>query len=397
MAENLSCIFSNLSSDFITSSLWSLEEDSTDTNRFLMTIIYLIFLVIGFPWNAAVIISIFRKHLYREPTMMLILNLTVSNLLICALIFPFTIITGIAGEFVYGASDRVRCQICQLGVIYLVLTFVSLNTLALISVDRFLYIKKPLHYNMMVTIKKTIVAVLLLWMFSILVSIPPLFGFGTIRFSKLTLMCTIAFRGNTFLAKNTFYLIFLILASLPPVTTLAVTNIWMLHIAQKAIRINYKKIRRGASTTMICEKIEKEYNKKQLNLMRVFFAIFITNIITWLPVIVIFIARAAYEPTPTTSLNVRIYLISIPFLLLLSQAVVHPILQVILIKKIKEQVLAPLYACQRRCCSKYDNSPTEGLVCGCKICSGTHECIFLDLCKASLIASTQEETTTSTI
>ena len=84
--------------------------------------------------------------------MMLILNLAVSNLLTCALIFPFTIITGIAGEFIYGASDHVRCQICQLGVVYLVLTFVSLNSLALISVDRFLYIKKPLHYNMMVTI-----------------------------------------------------------------------------------------------------------------------------------------------------------------------------------------------------------------------------------------------------
>ena len=247
--------------------------------------------------------------------MMLILNLTVSNLLTCALIFPFSIITGIAGEFIHGASDRVRCQICQLGVIYLVLTFVSLNTLALISVDRFLCIKKPLHYNRIVTIKKTLVAVLLLWMFSILVSIPPLFGFGTIRFSKFTLMCTIAFRGYTFLAKNTFYLIFLVLASLSPVSILAVTNVWLLHIAQKAIRRNYQNIRRGASITVIREKIEKEYNKKQLNLMRVFFAIFITNIITWLPALVIFIARAAYEPTPTTSLNIKIYLMSIPFLL----------------------------------------------------------------------------------
>ena len=34
-----------------------------------------------------------------------------SNLVTCALIFPFAIITGIAGEFIYGASDRVRCQI----------------------------------------------------------------------------------------------------------------------------------------------------------------------------------------------------------------------------------------------------------------------------------------------
>ena len=73
----------------------------------------------------------------------------------------------------------VRYEICQLGVIYLVLTFISLNTLALISVDRFLYIKKPLHYNMIVTIKKTLVAVLLLWMFSILVSIPPLLPYAS--------------------------------------------------------------------------------------------------------------------------------------------------------------------------------------------------------------------------
>ena len=389
-AENLDNLCANLSSDFITSSLWSLEEDSTDTNRFLVTIIYLIFLVIGLPWNAAVIISIFRKRLYREPTMMLILNLTVSNLLTCALILPFAIITGIAGEFIYGASDRARCQICQLGVIYSILTLASLDTLALISVDRFLYITQPLRYQKIVTSRTTIVAVILVWIFSILVSIPPLFKFGAIEFSRFTLTCTIAFRGSG-VVKNTFYLIFLVVVSLPAIAVLIITNVWLLYYTQKVIQRKYKNLREGASLSKLRENIKKEYNKKQLNLMTVFFAIFITNIITWLPAIVILIARAAYEPTPTTSLNLRIYLTSLPFLSFLSQAVVHPILQVFLIKRIKEQVLAPLYACQKRCCSK---CPTEGLVCSCKICSG---CIFLDLCKASLIVNTQEETTTSNI
>ena len=111
--------------------------------------------------------------------MMLLLSLATADLLICIIVLPITIITGIADDFVFGGSDYVRCQVCQMGLLFHIFSIASMYTVALMSVDRFLYIWKPLRYKNYVIGRPFIAAA---WLLSIAVSVTPLFGFGAIIF-----------------------------------------------------------------------------------------------------------------------------------------------------------------------------------------------------------------------
>ena len=113
---------------------------------------------------------------------MLLLNLAMANLLLVMLVMPFIIISGIRGEYAFGGTDKVRCSVCQVGIVNIILLWVSLHTIALMSVERFTYLKKPLRHNSIVTPKITVAAIVSVWVLSIGLAIPTLFGFGEIIF-----------------------------------------------------------------------------------------------------------------------------------------------------------------------------------------------------------------------
>ena len=94
----------------------------------------LLFVLIGLPANAVIIVSTLRKS-RKDITRILLLNLAVSDFLVCLLVMPFTVVAGFAGGFIFGNSDYIRCQVCQTGVIFMILTILSVNILGLISVD----------------------------------------------------------------------------------------------------------------------------------------------------------------------------------------------------------------------------------------------------------------------
>ena len=55
-------------------------------------------------------------------------------------IMPFSIVSGIIGEYAFGDTDRIRCFVCQTGALTILLHIVSFHTMALMAVDRFIYL-----------------------------------------------------------------------------------------------------------------------------------------------------------------------------------------------------------------------------------------------------------------
>ena len=76
----------------------------------VVAVFQLIFLVVGIPSNILVIAAILKNKLLSHPTHLLLLNLAVSDILVCVLVMPFNIVTALAGRFIIGSSDYVRCQ-----------------------------------------------------------------------------------------------------------------------------------------------------------------------------------------------------------------------------------------------------------------------------------------------
>ena len=175
-----SCSDANLSRNSVTPEYWESSSISDDfrANSTATAVIMLILFIVGLPANIIIIVSILYQKLYKETTHILLLNLAISDLLVCLLVMPFTIVTGFAGGFIFGDSDHTRCQVCQTGLILIVLTSFSVGILAMISVDRFIFIKFPLRYETVVTLPRITIAIIVTLLFSILHSILPLFGFG---------------------------------------------------------------------------------------------------------------------------------------------------------------------------------------------------------------------------
>ena len=107
----------------------------------------LLFFLVGVPWNLLVIGVIVKKKLFTRPSVMLMLNLAIVNLLVCLLVMPFTIFFGVSVSFRNAFTMRVFSladEVCQSGILFLLLPGVSSMTVALMAVDRALYLKKPL-------------------------------------------------------------------------------------------------------------------------------------------------------------------------------------------------------------------------------------------------------------
>ena len=118
-----------------------LDFDTTGNGYAVSAILLLLFLT-SVPWNLLVIgVILCKKKLCSQPTILLMLNLSITNLLLALLIMPFSIVSGIKGEYVFGETDLVRCRVCQIGIAVVTLPWISIHTLCLMAIDRFIYLK----------------------------------------------------------------------------------------------------------------------------------------------------------------------------------------------------------------------------------------------------------------
>ena len=346
LSTNLSCMDANISRDAITNEYWdqaSINHDFKVASIVLATIV-LIFLIIGLPSNMILIISII-KHL-KLPTYILLLNLAIADVLVCAMFMPFPIVSGYAGGFIFGNSDKVRCQVCQLGIIYTGLSIASLNILALISIDRLLYIKFPLRYHSYVTPKRTIFSAILAWLFSSVQAILPLIGFGEIRYTYSVCFCLVSFIDSTHGTNNIYYIMLIAILSLVPIITIIVTNIWIMII----VREHFKKLhrirksfrnKRGLKEHLqkIKTEITETKNKKQLAILRVFLTIVCANAITWVPTVILAFMHLKKDDWP-------IGLFILVFLTFISNSIIHPIVEGYFIPELRKSFKKILCPCR---------------------------------------------------
>ena len=333
MSNHVNC-FENVSSNTISELGWIIrhpDNEVPDVGYGIAAVLFL-FMLLAVPWNLLVIIAILQKKLYTQPTVMLLLNLTVTNLLFSLLVMPFNIYIGIRGEYVFGYSDQQRCAVCQTGFTLVLLPFASLHTLTLISVDRFIYLKIPMRYDTTVTKWRVLVAIAIVWVLCTVIALPPVFGFGEINFAPQVAICTLLLTGQTYIGPNYYYVFLLLIFIIIPVIILFVMYVWIVCIIRSSLVRKLKRsvpIARNTESTVVA--VTKVHGTSQLRMAWLFSAIFTANIITWLPIIGMAISAAVLGAAPTLAFT-------IPYLTYLSETVIHPVLVVCLIRDIKEAI-----------------------------------------------------------
>ena len=344
-------VCSNLSDDTVTD-IFGLPEVYRPYHL-SQAVIFLLFLVVGLPWNFLVIIITVKERLYKQPTIILLLNLVVTDFL--ALLFRTSrIVTGFAGKFILGGSDQVSCEICRVMlIIQQTLTFSVILTVVLISFDRFLYIHKPLKYEKLVTVRTTLLGVAILW---VLCMATALMYFAVLRhiFVDYLLMgCDWDIIESDHKYFHTFSILFILVSYV----FLLVCNVWVVGIVVRNIRAVYKvekssrsfSQKRRISVLMLNQQMRRHRMRRQLHLMRVFGGLILADTVSWLPLVVL----AVFSFFPVEERRVTTWYTTAASALFSSQFVLHPILEATLIKEIRVPLFRMLTC---RCYGKRRNA-----------------------------------------
>ena len=330
---------SNASESNESSELW-LIPDSDKTSGLVTAVFMLLIVVLALPLNLLVVGIILKEKLFKQPTIVLLLNLVLTDLMVIVLIMPFQIATGLQGEFRPGLPDAVRCLACDVGLTTCIFALMSLGTVTLMSFDRFLFIYKPLHYDRIVTSLRVLIALLVMWVVSVLLAILPLVGFGEIIFFSPYLSCSFDFTFTT----NIYPIVILVLVSLLVMATV-IFNLWVVVIVQRNIRAIYRswKVEGGKNTDQETHNkhMKKKRHEKQLHLLKVFGGLLCSNLVTWLPLMCV--GLYAYTTNP---FQVPVQLHSTVHVLFLSQVLLHPCIETSLIQDVKRP-LQKLLMCRR--------------------------------------------------
>ncbi|XP_062410793.1 alpha-1A adrenergic receptor [Sardina pilchardus] len=134
-------------------------------------LVLLVFVVCGVLGNVLVILAVVCHRHLRTVTHYFIVNLAVADLLLSAAVLPFSLALELRGRWTFG---RPLC-VAWTSLDVLCCT-ASILSLCAISVDRFLAVSRPLQYPALVTGRRGLVAVAILWTLAAAISVGPLLG-----------------------------------------------------------------------------------------------------------------------------------------------------------------------------------------------------------------------------
>uniref|UniRef100_A0A914HR17 G-protein coupled receptors family 1 profile domain-containing protein n=1 Tax=Globodera rostochiensis TaxID=31243 RepID=A0A914HR17_GLORO len=131
----------------------------------LFLVLYSNIFVLGLLGNLAIVIVTIRCQHLRSVQNIFILNLAISDIIVCLLSLPFTPVSYIYKEWLFGSA------ICHLlPMVQAASVFVSTFSLSAIAIDRYWLVLYP-HSGSISPAKATVVAAVL-WLLSVLISVP---------------------------------------------------------------------------------------------------------------------------------------------------------------------------------------------------------------------------------
>ena len=330
--ETFSCKTSDLNPSAITDrEHWSLRESVAQGGPAIAFLESLI-LCVALGWNLFIVITYILKYkkLLKEPANVFLFSLAITDILICVMVIPFTIVAAAAGEFVMGDNDFTRCKVCFVdGFFFIFLTSLSLYFLTMLSVDRCMHLVSPLNYKKYCRPWHSTLAVIISCIMCFAVSVPPAFGFGQWEFNRNFGLCLPRWLPQ----RNLYYTGMLVVNILILIFILSFTNIWTLKIVSVVLKSNFLRQRSFRATQEEKAKDDFKYHRQQRQLVKVFGALFLAYIISWSPIVVMFIVVFI-----TRGQNIPDWIFTIGWFCYLLNPMAHPMLESFFVMKLRLEI-----------------------------------------------------------
>ncbi|KAM4709550.1 alpha-1D adrenergic receptor [Discoglossus pictus] len=130
--------------------------------------VFILFAIVG---NIMVILSVACNRQLQTVTNYFIINLAIADLLLSTTVLPFSATLEVLGFWAFG---RIFCDIWA--AVDVLCCTASIMSLCIISIDRYVGVKYSLKYPTIMTEKKAVIILILLWVSSMVISIGPLLG-----------------------------------------------------------------------------------------------------------------------------------------------------------------------------------------------------------------------------
>ncbi|XP_010632263.1 G-protein coupled receptor 161 isoform X2 [Fukomys damarensis] len=152
--------------------------------EFVVIIIITVSVCLG---NLVIVVTLYKKSYLLTLSNKFVFSLTLSNFLLSVLVLPFVVTSSIRREWIFGV---VWCNFSAL--LYLLISSASMLTLGVIAIDRYYAVLYPMVYPMKITGNRAVMALVYIWLHSLIGCLPPLFGWPSVEFDDFKWMCVAA-------------------------------------------------------------------------------------------------------------------------------------------------------------------------------------------------------------
>ena len=139
----------------------------------IQSVLLAMIMVVGAIANSFVCRCILAHRSLRTSTNSFIFNLAATDFLLSVICMPFALVSTITGMWVFG---KVMCVLT--GFLLSVFCITSILTLALVAIDRYLAICRPLKYCTLITQRTSITMIMCVWFQAAACAILPVLGWG---------------------------------------------------------------------------------------------------------------------------------------------------------------------------------------------------------------------------
>ncbi|OWF40988.1 rhodopsin, GQ-coupled-like [Mizuhopecten yessoensis] len=330
--------------DYFVHPHWKQFDPVPHTWHYFIGIFISIVGVSGVIGNIVVITMFSTTKTLKSPSNMLIVNLALSDLTFSAVNgFPLLTVSAFNTKWVFGDT---ACQFY--GLIGGIFGLMSINTLAMISIDRCICITRPLQAMRIMTRKTSFIMIVVVWVWAVGWSLLPLFGLGAYIPEGFQTSCTFDYLTKT--VSNRIYIIGMyVFAFALPLVLIIVSYIMIIS----SIRKHAREMANMADKMNAEEADKHEKTKAEIKITKIAMTLISLFILSWSPYATIALIAQFGDPSFVTPL-----MSEMPVMLAKSSAMHNPIVYALSHPKFR----AALYQkapCFLNCCKPSPKPPAE--------------------------------------
>ncbi|KAI5624462.1 opsin 4xa, partial [Silurus asotus] len=276
---------------------------------------------VGVIGNALVLYAFFCNKKLRSTPNYFIVNLAVSDFLMAITQSPIFFINSLYKEWVFGKTGCKIYAFC--GALF---GITSMINLVAISIDRYIVITKPLQAIRWTSKRRTLISILLVWIYSLAWSSAPLLGWSSYIPEGLMTSCTWDYVTST-PANKSYTLMLCCLVFFIPLGIISYCYVFMFLAIRKTSRDLESLGTQMRNTTLV----QQQSMKREWKLAKIAFVVIVVYVLSWSPyAFVTLIAWAGYSSILTP------YSKAVPAVIAKASAIYNPFIYAIIHAKYRD-------------------------------------------------------------